>query len=123
MANRFRAEVLRQRDSRLNEGLLWVGEKPFPALIETVTLPLPEFEVFEFRRVVLLMERNATLSIIWGTATHSDNAQAYEGQPFIEEPRLVEVGIIRNGQLDEDPLDYQNTDQVLELIRRVQEEE
>ena len=115
----FRAEVLRHRDSRLNEGLLWVGDKPFPALIETFTVPEP---VFEVRRVVLLMERNVTLSIIWGTATHSDNWPVYLGQLFVEEPNLVEVGIIRNGQLEGDPLEYQTTDQVLELIRQAQEE-
>jgi hypothetical protein len=129
MADRFRAEVLRQRDSRLNEGLLWVGEKPFPALIETISMPESVYLAlsgalgrFEVRRVVLLIERTVTLSILWGTSTHSDNWPVYEGQPFIEEPYLVEVCIIRDGQLDGEPLEYQNTEQVLKLIRRVQED-
>jgi hypothetical protein len=117
--SRFRAEVLKQRDSRLNEGLLWVGDKPYPALLESVRLSGPVYH--QVRRAMIQSETRISLSIIWGCATWSTNRDARSAEFFVEEPTSVEVGILWDGQLLDDPLGYQTTDQVLALIRETQE--
>jgi hypothetical protein len=117
--DRFRAEVTKQKDERLNEGLLWVGRKPYPALLEKVHIDDP---LWEIRRAVLASETPVTLSIIWGSGTYSDNYHhGLVEQDFTEDPELVEVGVVGDGRLLADPLPRQTTAQVLELIRLTQE--
>jgi len=116
---RFRAEVTKKKDARLNEGLFWVARRPYPALLESFSIPDP---IWEIRRAVLASETPVTLSIVWGSGTYSDNYHhGLMVQDFIEDPSLVEVGVVGDGRLLADPLPRQTTAEVLELIRLAQE--
>lgn len=115
----FRAEVLKQRDSRLNEGLFWVGDKPYPAWIEHHGITDPIYH--QVRRALLKAETPVQLSIVWGCATYSSNHMVSVPEGFHEEPATVEVGILNEEGLIGEPLGWQTTEQVLELIRLAQE--
>ena len=65
------------------------------------------------RRVRLVFESGAWLSIIWGSATFSSNYDAYlPSQPFDERPVLVEV----LPSWAEEPEGYVDSVRMLELI-------
>ena len=114
---RFRAETLQARDSRMNEGLLWVGGRPYPALVEAWTISDPWFAT---RRARVHTETPVTLSVVWGSCTYSDNHHSETVDDFQEEPEKVEVGILHKGELVGEPLGWQSTDQVLALIGQAQ---
>lgn len=66
------------------------------------------------RRVLIPFENRWSLSVIWGDATYSDNYPhiGLKRQEFIEEPSMVEVGVLapfdneRGNGLIGDPLAY-----------------
>lgn len=117
--SRFRAEVLKQRDLRLNAGLLWVGDKPYPAWIERHGITDPIYH--QVRRALLKTETPVQLSIIWGCATYSSNFMVSLPGYFQEEPETVEVGILNEDGLIGEPLGWQTDEQVLGLIGLAQE--
>lgn len=115
---RFRAEPLRHLEAPHSEGLLWVGNSAYPALLESWDIVEPFIAV---RRARVHTETPVTLSIIWGCATYSTNHDVFNQPDFQEEPSVVEVGVLNHGALVGDPLGYQNPEQVLALIRLAQQ--
>lgn len=86
--------------------LLWAGERSYPARLtrESATDYIPAESGFlerfpdyrmETRRATVCFENQWCLSTIWGDATYSSNRMDLGGHhPFIEEPQLVEVGVL-----------------------------
>ena len=101
--------------------VLWAGERSYPARFHRHSMhdDIPDASGFllahpdyrmETRQCWVHFENQWTLSTIWGDATYSSNRIDYSGlerQPFIEEPTLVEVGVIPPGdELWGNPLAY-----------------
>jgi hypothetical protein len=91
-----------------DQGVLWAGVRSYPATFHRDSardhmppdtdflVTYPEYRM-ETRQAVVWFENQWQLSTIWGDATYSSNsmwASRVEPQPFIEEPTLVEVGVL-----------------------------
>lgn len=81
--------------------VLWAGERSYPARFESHSTPDVPAEVYlrmEMRRAVVRFENRWDLSVLWGDCTWSSNSWSYsrssKGDPFIEEPMVVEVGVM-----------------------------
>lgn len=94
-----------------DRGVLWAGERSYPArfINETWNPDHPRLRM-ETRHAYVHFENRWQLSITWGTATYSSNAgwvYPYRPGEFIEEPTLVEVGVLPPPDgLWNDPLGY-----------------
>lgn len=104
--------------------LFRIGDRRYPiANRSNEALPLHTTAgEFEFRRVLLKCESGLALSIIWGSLTYSDNHDhPYLRDEFVEEPRLVEVGVMSHDGLvrvgDEQAVyGYQDVGEVLAIL-------
>jgi hypothetical protein len=88
---------------------LWAGERTYPAKFysDSIDNHIPPGDPFRLshpeyrmntRRALVMFENQWQLSTVWGDATYSSNSWSYrldrEGEPFIEEPTQVEVGVM-----------------------------
>lgn len=107
---------------------LLVGDRALPVSTASIDNGRTELE-FRIRRVVIPFENQWQLSILWGGQTYSDNHdwmgpmkgwRDTESQPFIEEPLMVEVGVLHpfNGLVG-DPLGYITPNHLLALAEFV----
>lgn len=84
------------------------------------------------RCCLVRFESGWSASIIWGSATYSDNHDAgFSGRPFVEEPSTVEVGVLHHSgelrlrRMNEDGSEwtsvesYLDDDQLAELLDRL----
>ena len=78
----FRADIPPAPEgARHVEGLLWVGENAYPALLDRKNILDPFFAI---RRARVHAETDIALSIIWGTATYSTSHEAFQEEAFQE---------------------------------------
>jgi hypothetical protein len=112
----FRWEQLRAPDvvdvmdgQPITEGLLWAGRASYPArfhrdsmnnhiAMHSFLTDHPDYRM-ETRQALVHFENRWQLSVIWGDATYSSNSMFWDDythgkRPFIEEPSVVEVGVI-----------------------------
>lgn len=88
-------------------GVLWAGERSYPARFTSTSfgdhIPedrrdewLAEHTIrMETRQATVWLENGWQLSTIWGDSTYSSNYGLHRpSPPFIEEPTLVEVGVL-----------------------------
>ena len=69
----------------------WIGEKHVP----WARYEAENRDEYRIRRLHIPFENGLALSVIWGSMTYSDNHQhPFEMETFIEEPELVEVGVL-----------------------------
>jgi len=105
----FRWEQLREGEEDIHDGRLWAGLASYPARFyrESAGDHIPKTDPFwasqpefrmESRQAWVHFENMWHLSVIWGDATYSSNSWSlslrYEKLPFIEEPTMVEVGVL-----------------------------
>lgn len=81
------------------QSVLWAGVRSYPARFRSESLPeraeTLSFQLrMETRQATVHFENQWQLSTIWGDATYSSNHWQLEQQPFMEEPTLVEVGVL-----------------------------
>lgn len=87
--------------------VLWVGQRSYPATFRRGSMQdsIPKEDSFherfpnyrmETRAACVCFENQWQLSTIWGDATYSSNRMTIDSEkrPFIEEPTLVEVGVL-----------------------------
>lgn len=101
---------------------LIVGDRPLPVSTAIIDNGHATY-AFRIRRVIITFENQWQLSILWGDATYSDNHDWLEPlpgwpepQPFVEEPLMVEVGVLHpTAELVGDPLGYVTPNHLLAL--------
>ena len=103
---------------RFADGFFYVGDHKYPVAHhwhsdeDTIGMKL--------RGVHLSFENRWKLSIIWGSCTYSSNhGHPFDGEEFIEEPAVVEIGLLKpDGALfNSDVVGYCTPEDVLEAMR------
>lgn len=106
------------RTERTGE-LSWlvVGQARYPAELVSEDVPLPSGYVHRVRRASVYFESGWRVSVVWGSATYSDNRSDLSTGVFTEEPCHVEVAVPWDGRWE--PLSLVTAEELNKLLEQM----